>query len=315
MHAPLKEAAQGRWRGILPALGISLKLLDGKQHACPICDAGKDRFRFDDKEGRGTWYCNQCGAGDGISLVMKVKGVDFKQAAALIEPLAGVAPHQQPRKEVADDDKRRWMKTLWDGAVPITATDPAGMYLTRRLGLSRYPRVLRYHDNAPYEGADGKRSFGPAMLAKVTDKDGLPVNVHRTFLTYRGDKAEIPKPRAMMPGPVPEGASVRLQAHGEALGVAEGIETALAASRLHDLPCWSCINAGQLAKFQPPPGVKKVIEFADNDANFAGQHAAYQLANRLVVKAKLEAEVRGPDQVGADWNDVLNAEAASQAAA
>ncbi|NYY79755.1 hypothetical protein DMH17_06695 [Raoultella planticola] len=33
---------------------------------------GADRFRFDDKEGRGTWFCNQCGAGDGLKLVEKV---------------------------------------------------------------------------------------------------------------------------------------------------------------------------------------------------------------------------------------------------
>ena len=35
---------------------------------CPMC-GGKDRFRFDDKGGRGTWICSQCGAGDEIELV------------------------------------------------------------------------------------------------------------------------------------------------------------------------------------------------------------------------------------------------------
>ncbi len=36
---------------------------------------GKTRFRFDDKEGRGTWICNHCGAGDGADLAMKVTGM------------------------------------------------------------------------------------------------------------------------------------------------------------------------------------------------------------------------------------------------
>jgi putative DNA primase/helicase len=40
---------------------------------------GKDRFRFDDKEGHGTWICTHCGAGDGFSLLMKVMGIDFKK--------------------------------------------------------------------------------------------------------------------------------------------------------------------------------------------------------------------------------------------
>jgi hypothetical protein len=37
-----------------------------RHQACPVC-GGSDRFRFDDKEGRGTWFCNQCGAGDGLA--------------------------------------------------------------------------------------------------------------------------------------------------------------------------------------------------------------------------------------------------------
>ncbi|WP_308538738.1 primase-helicase zinc-binding domain-containing protein, partial [uncultured Pantoea sp.] len=56
------SAARGQWPRILPALGV--KVVKNRHAACPVC-GGKDRFRFDDKEGRGTWFCNQCGAGDG----------------------------------------------------------------------------------------------------------------------------------------------------------------------------------------------------------------------------------------------------------
>ncbi|MFA9256090.1 primase-helicase zinc-binding domain-containing protein, partial [Escherichia coli] len=51
---------------MLPALGI--QVLKNRHQPCPVC-GGSDRFRFDDREGRGTWYCNQCGAGDGLKLV------------------------------------------------------------------------------------------------------------------------------------------------------------------------------------------------------------------------------------------------------
>jgi putative DNA primase/helicase len=36
---------------------------------------------------------------------------------------------------------------------------------------------------------------------------------------------------------MPAGAAVRLMAHGDTLGIAEGIETALSASALFGVPC------------------------------------------------------------------------------
>ena len=53
----------------MAALGIEIGT--GKHTSCPAC-GGKDRFRFDDKQGDGTFYCNQCGAGNGFQLIMNV---------------------------------------------------------------------------------------------------------------------------------------------------------------------------------------------------------------------------------------------------
>lgn len=63
--------------------------------ACPVC-GGSDRFRFDDREGRGTWYCNQCGAGDGLKLVEKVFGVSPSDAAAKVAAVTGSLPPADP---------------------------------------------------------------------------------------------------------------------------------------------------------------------------------------------------------------------------
>ncbi|MFQ2228815.1 primase-helicase zinc-binding domain-containing protein [Aeromonas hydrophila] len=83
--AAVTTAAHGQWRDVLTANGINLP--SGRHHgACPICTAGKDRFRFDNKEGRGTWVCNQCGAGDGLSLYQKATGQGMSEA---IRSLAG----------------------------------------------------------------------------------------------------------------------------------------------------------------------------------------------------------------------------------
>ena len=73
--ATARARARGSWDQILPVLGIQVPPHPMKHGPCPCC-GGKDRFRFDDKDGTGSWYCNQCNphAGDGFALVMKVKG-------------------------------------------------------------------------------------------------------------------------------------------------------------------------------------------------------------------------------------------------
>jgi phage/plasmid primase-like uncharacterized protein len=49
---------------------------------------GKDRFRFADRD-VGLWYCRGCGKGDGFSLAMAYKGLDFASAAREIEAVIG----------------------------------------------------------------------------------------------------------------------------------------------------------------------------------------------------------------------------------
>lgn len=87
----LKDATRGRWPHILPQLGITVPS-DPKRHApCPAC-GGRDRFRFDDLGGAGTWYCNQCDphAGDGFDLVKKALNLDFREAAERIAAIVSV---------------------------------------------------------------------------------------------------------------------------------------------------------------------------------------------------------------------------------
>mgnify|MGYP001374685442 CR=1 FL=1 len=94
----IREAARGRWRSMIyPALGIDVG--NGKHVPCPHC-GGKDRFRCDDKDGVGSWYCNQCDphAGDGFALVMKLRGCDFPEALQLVADVLGLSPPSQQDK-------------------------------------------------------------------------------------------------------------------------------------------------------------------------------------------------------------------------
>ncbi|MBH2595449.1 DNA primase, partial [Serratia marcescens] len=81
------RTATGHWPVILPALGIALQP-NGKPQPCPTC-GGKDRFRFDNQDGRGTWFCNQCGAGDGLNLVEKALSLSARAAAEQVAAVMG----------------------------------------------------------------------------------------------------------------------------------------------------------------------------------------------------------------------------------
>lgn len=292
------DAARGKWRGILLALGIDQAYLSGKHGPCPMCE-GRDRFRWDNQDGGGGFICNICGAGNGFDLLMKTKGWDFKTAAREVDQIVGNVSSEPVRQKINPDRQLELLRSLWRASTPMQEGDPAHQYLSGRVPLPKgIPAGLRY---APAcRMPDGMAE--PAMIAIVSAADGVPVNIHRTSLARLGPGEK--RKRAMMPGELPDGAAVRLSLlHGERLGIAEGIETALAASHRFGLPVWSAINATMLAKWIPPAGVKEVLIFGDCDPKFAGQAAAYQLAHKLAARHHLAVQVHIPQQFGLDWAD------------
>lgn len=301
---PLSSRAQGRWRAILPQLGISPSFLTGRHTACPSC-GGRDRFRFDDKDGRGSFYCSGCGAGDGIQLVMRVNGIDFAEAARRIEEHIGSAPVEARKPERSESEIRHALNRLWAASEPVRDGDPVSTYLTARVGPLRPPKTLRTAERVFYHGEPV--SWHPCMVAMVHGADGKPATLHRTYLTHDGHKAAVPSPRRLMPGSVEKGAAIRLHEPGPVLGIAEGIETALSASKLFGVPCWAAVNATMLAAWVPPEGVREVVVFGDNDSGFAGQAAAYQLAQRIRASGVL-ARVEIPSEIDTDFNDVWRAQ-------
>ena len=102
----ITDLAQGQWPSILGALaGLSTEQLTDKHQPCPLC-GGKDRYRFDDQDGNGSWYCNQCGgkdqsggAGNGMELLMRRTGWTFPEAAKRVEQHLGISP-QRPEPPI-----------------------------------------------------------------------------------------------------------------------------------------------------------------------------------------------------------------------
>lgn len=296
MRKPVKEIAKNRWPGILSTLGIEKQFLSNKHGPCPICD-GKDRYRFDDK-GDGRWFCNQCGSGDGVELVKRVLNVDFKEAARRIEEAANGAPIAIRRGPDVAKVKAS-MNELWTQGRSLAALPATVAWWRARIGEVPDCVDLRAIRSM---SCPGEGEFA-GMIALVRDADGKPVNLHRTFMTATGEKAAIGDPRRVMPVPLPKGSAVRLGSYETVLGIAEGIETAAAVSKLFQVPCWAALNAGNLEGWLPPADVR-VIVFGDNDLSYTGQAAAYALGKRL-RREKRDVDVRIPAQPGWDWNDVF----------
>ena len=299
MLIDIHEQSRGRWRGILSMMGMTQLELSGKHTACPICQGGTDRFRFDDKGGNGTWICSHCGAGRGVDMVMALKGMEFKDAIEEVRKMVGVAKAEPIKAGLTDEQKRQHRRELWRSSVAVTTGDPVDTYLAgRNLSQGEYYRSIRYCPDCRY--SDGKTY--PAMVAAVQDAGGDGVSIHRTFL-LDGHKAPVDSQRMVTAGELPMGSAIRLTEPSKRLGIAEGIETALAAAAISDIPTWAAINAPLLANWEPPHGTDEVVIFGDNDASYTGQAASYALAKRL-VRLGCQVTVRFPECVGDDWADV-----------
>lgn len=89
----------GRWPDLLADLaGLTADQLSDKHQPCPCC-GGTDRYRFDDRDGSGSWYCNQCGGrdgagggGTGMDLLLRITGWSFADACRRIEAHLGQVP-------------------------------------------------------------------------------------------------------------------------------------------------------------------------------------------------------------------------------
>jgi putative DNA primase/helicase len=90
-------AARGRWPDLLQHLaGLTPEQLTDRHQPCPCC-GGADRYRFDDLDGSGSWFCNQCGGrdgagggGSGVDLLMRLTGWSYRDACSRIEQHLGV---------------------------------------------------------------------------------------------------------------------------------------------------------------------------------------------------------------------------------
>ncbi|EPB0513255.1 primase-helicase zinc-binding domain-containing protein [Salmonella enterica subsp. enterica] len=286
------KQACGHWPRILPALGV--KVIKNRHQSCPVC-GGSDRFRFDDKEGRGTWFCNHCGAGDGLKLVEKVFGVTPSEAAGKVNAVTGnlppVAPEVIAAAEAETVADRKAAAALAVRLMEKIRPATGNAYLTRKgfpaqecLTLT----VMHKTGGVTFRTGD--------VVVPLSDDTGALVNLQ--LINADGLK------RTLKGGQVKEACHIiegKKQA-GKRLWIAEGYATALTVHHLTGetvMVALSSVNLLSLASLarQKHPACQIVLA-ADRDLNGDGQSKAAAAAGAC------EGVVALPPVFG-DWNDAF----------
>ena len=335
VHA-VRRHARGHWIRVLaalaPALGPALERL-GRHVPCPV-HGGRDGFRlFRDARETGGGICNTCGAfSDGFALLMWMNGWRFSDALRAVAatlprsyldcgPSLPVPTRSKPDRMASSAWRRATIEKVWRET--LDPDDPSAAPLRRYLAGRRLNheglaiRALRFHPGLPYWESGRRIGRYPAMIAPVTSPTGELITLHRTYLTEDGRKAPVAAPRKLMAYPEElrlTGSAIRLArpTHDGTLGLAEGIETALAVILMTGEPTWAATSAGMLERFQPPKDVKALTVWADRDRSGTGERSARILADRMSASG-LAVEVRLPEMAipesarGVDWVDVLRA--------
>ena len=274
--------ATGHWRPIFERLGIPTNRSEGP---CPAC-GGNTRYRFDDKDGRGTYFCSHCGAGTGLDLVMKVRQCGAREAAVMVaEVMALPLPEQKPAREKPQTDIASKVACLAAKTAPGQSD-----YLTSK-GLQRPFPLL----------SDG------SMLITLTNVAGAITG------------AQIIKPdgsKRLVAGTVKKGSFcvVNSAENTETVVISEGLATAISVQQLRQIATIiAAIDAGNLpavamAMRQRYPNAQIIIA-ADNDQSSesdgiegvkvnTGKEAAEKAAKAVSGWVSIP-----PVDYKADWND------------
>ena len=263
----IAELTNGRWPDLLMQLaGLTPDQLTDTHQPCPLC-GGEDRYRFDDLNGTGSWYCNQCGGkdhtgggGSGMDMLMRRTGLTYPEACKRIEQHLNIKP-EPPTKGaehiwqygpdfiVCRFPGKRLRPLWWDGSQWLWKAPPAPRPLYNLDALQQRP-------NAPVlivEGektADAAAKLFPSAIA-ITWPSGCKAFTKADWSPIKGRRCT-------------------LWPDADAVG-----RDAMAKLAIHLLKA----GAAQVRIIQPPPDAPEGWDLADADWSIADA-GAYLKANR-----------------------------------
>ncbi|HCQ0117173.1 TPA: toprim domain-containing protein [Klebsiella pneumoniae] len=278
----VRHKANGYWPSIMQRLNIPTNRSEGP---CPAC-GGNTRYRFDNKDNRGTYFCSHCGAGTGLDLVMKVNQCGAREAANLVaEAMALPLPEPKPARERTQTDIAGKVAAMTAKALPGQSA-----YLTSKGLACPFPLL-----------PDGalvlvlKNGAGATTGAQVIKPDGS---------------------KRLVAGTVKKGACYVVNSieSPETVIIAEGLATALSVHQMHPealavvaVDAGNLLSVAQLMRQKHPNA--RIIIAADNDQSAesdrsggvkinTGKECAEKAAKAVAGWASLP-----PVDYKADWND------------
>ena len=304
------DAALHRWESILSQLNITIPA-NHKHGACPCC-GGKDRFRFDDLQGRGTWICTRCGAGDGLKLIMLANGCSAYEAAKEVASCLCVSVPESDnyQQKISYQGIQQQVSRLLAQCI-----DGQSSYLINK-GLEKFSGVFPILGNVTVPCGNIEFGAGTAVFSLCNIDNQI---TGAQLISPNGDKR-------LLAGSVMKGSYVILQHDPNSppsqIIITEGIATGLAIAdfsqnALKQSSIFAAISANNLlpialALRKHYPNTP-IIMAGDNDDP---QNESKNIGKLLAEKAALAVQGKvalPPTNYKADWDDYRREVGASQA--
>lgn len=290
-------AATDRWPEILGFIGVSVPASPRTHTACPAC-GGKDRFRFDDN-GRGSHFCNQCGAGDGLDLIAKVRCCDITTAAQLAADALGIDYRTAKMPEVTSQRK----------SLPTTKGQKSALDQEQHTKFADRYRKLGQKvtfGESPYLQGKGLEGFtfsilpDGGLLLPLRDESGEVVAAQT--ISPSGEKR-------LIAGSAKKGSFYTINAVETPpyILIAEGLATALSVHLMRpDALTVAAIDAGNLLPvaqvFRVSHPDAQIIIAADNDLAEGAKNVGIEHAEKAALAVAGWVSAPPTDQK-ADWDD------------
>lgn len=298
----VKLKANGQWQNILSNLGAEVPL--NTHTACPHC-GGKDRFRFDDKDGNGTFICNQCGSGDGLDLVQRVLGGSVTEAAYEVAGMIGI----DTRSDNPPAYRSHEVKAQQDALKSQQAESQANEQIEKHKRFTeRYSRTIANAKQGESEYLKAK-GFGSTTVTLLTDgsliiplmdADGT-ITAAQTIKPNGEKRLLLDSAKNGSYYPINESVNV------STVIIAEGLATAMTCQLIQpEAHTVAAIDAGNLIHVAKVMRTKypksQIIIAGDNDIK-PDQLNTGKLAAEKAAQAVDGITVLPPTEDKADWDD------------
>lgn len=284
----------------------------GRKGSCR-CPAHDDRDPSmsvtETRDGRPLVYCHAGCSQTELIAALRARGL--WEGNAKVDPsYPGYLTRAHDGHTDRDDrEHQQYARDLWDRSNPIKGTF-AETYLRSRGITVPMPDSIGYLANHEHKDEHGHRTGNwPCMIVPLRDLRGNVTAVQRTWLAKDGQGKAPVTPAKKTAGPMMK-AAVQLWPAGAMLGIAEGVETAMSAKQLFQIPVWATLSANRLGVIALPPIVETIVIFADRGK--VGMEEALKAAEVYEAQG-MSVDVMPPSvhfgDKHSDYNDCVRANA------